>query len=242
MVGYLGAGEWGGAPPGAEPSQSGSAADHLLAGEGRQDARPAGHADGKAQVPQQPSPCVSTACGKLLACWRPQCSVLHMACDVLDYVPPTVALIGSVTVIDMPAHVRSDDRYLLSYDEHPRSILGVLPISSHGQLRLTLRDDAAPADILQGIMHAACFRRLLLDARRRDSSSSVGGSETPLTRVRLGDLSSLTVPVSALLDSSRLTAREEAAQVIQHLPAQQWQLQPFLLSSSERGGYTLELD
>ena len=120
----------------------------------------------------------------------------------------------------------------------------MLPIGGHGQLRLTLRDDATPPDILQGIMHAACFRRLLLDARLRKSqhSHSAVGTEVTLSRVRAGERDSYTLPVSALLDSSRLTAESEAANLMQHLPAQQWQPQPFLLSSSERGGYTLELD
>ncbi len=139
-------------------------------------------------------------------------------------------------------HICSDDRYLLAYDERPRRVLGVLPISGDGQLKLTLRDDAAPADILQGIMHAACFRRLLLDARRRDAQGSAGLSEVSPSRVRVGEHGSFTLPVSSLLDSSRLTAKAEAAELMQHLPAQQWQQQPFLLSSSERGGYTLELD
>ena len=136
----------------------------------------------------------------------------------------------------------SDDRYLLSYDAHPRRVLGMLPIGGHGQLRLTLRDDAAPADILQGIMHAACFRRLLLDARRRDPHGSVGVSELAPSRVQVGEYASLSLPVSSLLDNSRLVAEAETAELLQHLPAQQWQPQPFLLSSSERGGYTLELE
>ena len=145
--------------------------------------------------------------------------------------------------IELQPCTRSGDRYLLSYDEHPREILGLLPSGGLGQLRLTLRDDAAPADILQGIVHAACFRRLLLAARRRDLQGGAGvESKTAPSRVRVGEHSTLTVPVSALLDSSRLTAKEEAAQLMQHLPAQQWQPHPFLLSSSERGGYTLELD
>jgi len=141
-----------------------------------------------------------------------------------------------------PLRACSDDRYLLSYDERPRRVLGVLPIRGHGQLKLTLRDDAAPADILQGIMHAACFRRLLLDARRRDAQGNAGVTELPPSRVRVGEHDNFTLPVSSLLNSSRLTAQVEAAELMQHLPAQQWQQQPFLLSSSERGGYTLELD
>ena len=90
-------------------------------------------------------------------------------------------------------------------------------------------------------MHAACFRQQLLDARRRESNN-VGGSEAGPTRVTSGDAASLSLPVLVLLDSSRQTAKEEAAQLMQHLPAQMWQPQPFLLSSSERAGYTLELD
>jgi hypothetical protein len=135
--------------------------------------------------------------------------------------------------------VCSDDRYLLSFDTRPRRILGLLAVGGLGELRLTLRDDAQPADILQGIMHAACFRQQLLIARQRDFH---GESDADPARVTVGAADAVKLPVSVLLDRSRQTAKEEAAQLMQHLPAQMWQPQPFLLSSSERAGYTLELD
>ena len=145
-------------------------------------------------------------------------------------------------VVEMRPCVRSDDRYLLSFDPRPGRVLGLLPVRGIGQLRLTIRDDAQPADILQGIMHAACFRQQLLSARRRDPDGVQWGSDSGASRVTVDDGASPKLPVSVLLDRSRQAAKEEAAQLMQHLPAQHWQLHPFLLSSSERAGYTLELD
>ena len=129
---------------------------------------------------------------------------------------------------------RSGDRYLLAFQKSSpgRSLLGGVPTRNLGHLKLTLRDDATSHDVLTGVLQAACFRRLLAS----------GCTEIP-GWWRQYDGSAREVlegaDVDALLQVSHRTARRQAERLLGALQQQQWQMQPFMLSSTERAGYSV---
>lgn len=138
------------------------------------------------------------------------------------------------------------DRYLLAFEKAKPLLGGLVPARDLGFLKMSLRDDATSHDILTAVLHSACFRRLL--RCREDSatwSSSVSRSEgeerqswwkrydgTEVEALERAD-------VDSLLEMSHTTAQRQARKLLRDLKKQQWQMQPFMLSSSERGGYSV---
>lgn len=141
------------------------------------------------------------------------------------------------------------DRYLLAFEE-AAPLMGALPARDLGYLKLMLRDDATSRDILTGVLQAAYFRRLLRSGRVSEPGEEGGNATGGGGRGAAGGwwrrYSASTqealeaADADALLASSHRMAQRQARRGLpEALQRQQWQMQPFMLSSSERGGYSV---
>lgn len=100
----------------------------------------------------------------------------------------------------------------------------------HARIAVTLREDAGAEHALQAVLQAGHCRRLLCAAR--GAGGSAGGKAG-------GNAAGAGRGTDWCLREARKLARRQLRGLVAEARRQGWQLQPFLLSSSERVGYSL---